>query len=380
MGKKTALKGIKNKEDSVMDRLKEIESRKTEIKAQIETLTVLEEVRKLNEEVDALLIEERDLKERAKRETIARNIEEGNLETKSLNLMEEKKMEEKKYGIESKEYRSAFLKNLMGKELTVEERAVIASANVAGAIPTETQNNIFAKVVEKAPMLDEITLLNVRGNVTFVVEGARTDGVDHKEGEAITESAINLVKVELAGTEIVKLVTISETVKTMTIDAFEEWLTDMLSDSIANAVEGKIFTALEANGTQIAKELNADSIREAVGTLPAAYDKGAKFYVNKRQFFTEVLGLQDKAKHDLVTFANGKYYLLGYEVAMSDKATKLSLANAKKFIGNLPQQIEVKSAYNINNNTYSYSGVAIYDGKLAIAEAAVVITGATATE
>lgn len=363
-----------------MDRLKEIESRKTEIKAQIETLTVLEEVRKLNEEVDALLIEERDLKERAKRETIARNIEEGNLETKSLNLMEEKKMEEKKYGIESKEYRSAFLKNLMGKELTVEERAVIASANVAGAIPTETQNNIFAKVVEKAPMLDEITLLNVRGNVTFVVEGARTDGVDHKEGETITESAINLVKVELAGTEIVKLVTISETVKTMTIDAFEEWLTDMLSDSIANAVEGKIFTALEANGTQIAKELNADSIREAVGTLPAVYDKGAKFYVNKRQFFTEVLGLQDKAKHDLVTFANGKYYLLGYEVAMSDKATKLTLANAKKFVGNLPQQIEVKSAYNINNNTYSYSGVAIYDGKLAIAEAAVVITGATATE
>ena len=69
-------------------------------------------------------------------------------------------MEEKKYGIESKEYRSAFLKNLMGKELTVEERAVIASANVAGAIPTETQNNIFAKVVEKAPMLDEITLLS----------------------------------------------------------------------------------------------------------------------------------------------------------------------------------------------------------------------------
>ena len=48
-----------------MDRLKEIESRKAEIKAQVETLTVLEEVRKLNEEVDSLLIEERDLIDRA---------------------------------------------------------------------------------------------------------------------------------------------------------------------------------------------------------------------------------------------------------------------------------------------------------------------------
>lgn len=360
-----------------MDRLKEIESRKAEIKSKVETLTDIEEIRKLTEEVDALNVEERDLTERETRKQIADGIQNGTIEAKNIDLKKEEiKMEEKKFGIETKEFRSAFLKRLMGKELSVEERAIVTAENVEGAIPTSTQNSIFEKVVKKAPMLDEITLLNVKGNVSFAVEGARPDGADHEEGATIAESAINLVKVDLAGTEIVKLVTISETVKTMTIDAFEDWLTDMLADSIANAVESKIFTTLESNGAQLAKAVSADSIREAVGTLPAAYDNGAKWYVNKKQFFTEILALQDAAKNDLVTFANGKYYILGYEVATSDKATKLTLANAKKFVGNLAQQIEIKSAYDINTNTYKYSGVAIYDGKLAISEAAVVIAGA----
>lgn len=357
-----------------MDRLKEIESRKTDIKALVKSLTDIEEVRKLNEEVDRLLIEEKDLKEKIERKKLADDINDGNVTAKNIVLKEEKKME-KKYGIETEEYRSIYLRNLMGKELTVEERAVITSSDTNGAIPTATQNTIFEKVVKKAPMLDEITLLNVRGNVTFVVEGERTDAAEHTEGAAINESEVNLIKVELAGKEIVKLITISETVKTMSIDAFEDWLTDMLSDSIANAVEGKIVTIMETAGTQLAKAISADSIREAIGSLPAQFDDGAKWYVNKKQFFTEILSLQDNAKNDLVTFANGKYYILGYEVKTSDKATKLTIANAKKFVGNLSQEIQVKSAYNIGNNTYSYSGVAIFDGKLAIPNSAIVIAG-----
>jgi len=350
-----------------MDRLQEIKTRKNEIKTFLETLTDVEEVRKLNEEVEALNTEEKEIKEAQ--------------ETKKIEKEEELDME-KKFDLANKEYRNAFLKQLMGKELTSEERAVITSttANSAGnAIPTETQDSIFSKVAKKASMLDEVTLLNVYGNVEFVVETARSDASDHTEGATITESAINLVKVSLAGKEIVKLVTISETVKTMTIDAFENWLTDMLADSIATAIEGKIVSEIETNGTKIAKDVSADSIREAVGSLPSFYDSNAKWLVNKKQFFTSILGLQDKAKHDLVTFANGKYYILGYEVLMSDKATKLSLGDGKKVVANLPQAIQIKSDYDIHNNTYDYAGVAMFDVKLATADAYVVLAG-TPTE
>ena len=59
-----------------------------------------------------------------------------------------------------KEYRDIYLSKLMGKELNEEERSVLVAND--GAIPTETQNTIFEKIIKKAPMLDEITLLNVK--------------------------------------------------------------------------------------------------------------------------------------------------------------------------------------------------------------------------
>lgn len=218
-------------------------------------------------------------------------------------------------------------------------------------------------------MLDEITLLNVKGNVSFYVEGTRTDGTDHEEGANITESEVPLIKVDLAGTEIVKLVTISDTVKQMSISAFENWLTDMLSDSIANAIESKIFSSVETNGTQVSGSLDAAGLRSLVAGLPAGYENGAKFYVNKSLFYNNILALQDLSKNELVTREGGKYFILGYEVSISDRATKISFGNAKKFVGNLAEDINIHTQYNIGNNTYSYSGVAIYDGKLADATA-----------
>ena len=70
-----------------------------------------------------------------------------------------------------------------------------------------------------------------------------------------------------------------------------------------------------------------------------------------------------------MTRENGKYFILGYEVSISDKANKVSFGNAKKFVGNLAEDINIHTQYNIGNNTYSYSGVAIYDGKVADATA-----------
>ena len=260
----------------------------------------------------------------------------------------------------------------MGKELNEEERIILVAED--GAIPTETQNTIFEKVVKKAPMLDEITLLNVKRNVSFYVEGTRTDGADHTEGADITESDVPLIRVDLAGTEIVKLVTISDTVRTMSIPAFEGWLTDMLSDSIANAIEAKIFNKIETTGTTVSGSLDAAGIRSLVAGLPAGYEAGAKFYANKSLFYNNILALQDLSKNEVVTREGGKYFMLGYEVVISDKATKLTFGNAKKFVGNLAEEINIHNQYNIGNNTYSYSGVAIYDGKVADATAFQVLT------
>lgn len=343
-----------------MTRKEEIEARKVEIREEVKLAEDIEKVEELEKEVDALNEEETQIDEQEKNKKTAEEMEEKKSVVKEIK-MEERKMENKK------EYRDIYLSKLMGKELNEEERSILVAED--GAIPTETQNTIFEKIVKKVPMLDEITLLNVKGNVSFYVEGTRTDGTDHEEGANITESEVPLIKVDLAGTEIVKLVTISDTVKQMSISAFENWLTDMLSDSIANAIESKIFSSVETNGTQVSGSLDAAGLRSLVAGLPAGYENGAKFYVNKSLFYNNILALQDLSKNELVTREGGKYFILGYEVSISDRATKISFGNAKKFVGNLAEDINIHTQYNIGNNTYSYSGVAIYDGKLADATA-----------
>ena len=348
-----------------MTRKKEIEARKVEIRAEVEEAETTEQVEELEKEVDALNEEETQIEAQEKEKEEADEMEEKKSAVKEIE-MEERKMENKK------EYRELYLSSLMGKQLDEEERSILVAED--GAIPTETQNTIFEKLVKKAPMLDEITLLNVKGNVSFYVEGTRTDGADHVEGADITEASVPLIKVDLAGTEIVKLVTISDTVRTMSISAFEEWLTDMLSDSIANAIEAKIFNKIETTGTTVSHALDAEGIRSLVAGLPAGYEDGAKFYVNKSLFYNNILALQDLSKNEVVTREGGKYFMLGYEVVISDKATKVTFGNAKKFVGNLAEDINIHTQYNIGNNTYSYSGVAIYDGKVADATAFQVLT------
>ena len=67
-----------------MDRLKEIESRKEEIKSQVNALTDLEEIRKLKDEVDKLNLEEKDLRVKLEENKIASAINETKLDVKNI--------------------------------------------------------------------------------------------------------------------------------------------------------------------------------------------------------------------------------------------------------------------------------------------------------
>lgn len=136
-----------------------------------------------------------------------------------------------------KVYRSAFFKTLLGQTLTDAESRSIATSNVAGAIPTETANEVIRKLKQLVPMLNEVTLLHVAGNVSIAVEGTKNAASLHTENGEINESEDSLVTITLGSYEIVKLIRISKSVRTMTISAFESWLVDMITESLAEKIE-----------------------------------------------------------------------------------------------------------------------------------------------
>lgn len=384
-------------------RIKEIEARLAAIKKEIEERGDAMKA----EEIDALEKETKELtEERAgliaaaeKRNGILDNIAKGGgVSIRSFGKKEEDNADpDDPFG--TPEYRSAWLKNLRRLPLTDAEKRAYANASSTGAevVPTQTANEIISKVKKLAPMLNEVTLLHVKGAVKFVVEGTNNDAAIHTENAAITPAADTLTTVTLSGYEIVKLVQISDTVMTMSIAAFESWIVDMLAEAIARKVEDffingtgssqpkgidKANTWDATNSVTVGKDANltAANVQTLIGLLNAGYDRNAKFVMSKRTLFTDFMPLQDTSKNHIVTVQGNNYFVYGYPVLLSDyvKEHEAFLGDFKKVCANLAESINVKNAYDIDTNSYKYSGIAIFDCQPAIGEAFVKLVKATA--
>lgn len=295
-------------------------------------------------------------------------------------------------------YRVAFFKRLQGKELSPEELTAYSSgASSAGAvIPTQTAEEIITKLKERAPLLQEITLLQVQGNVTFAVEGTNNAAAIHTENASITPAADTLVKVSLSGWEVTKLIQVSDTVKTMSINAFEGWLVDMLVESIADKISDMIINGTgssqakgiekantwgDTNSVSVTKagSLTAANVQTLIGLLGGGYDANAKFLMSKKTLYTDFMPLQDNSKNDIVTREGRNYYVYGYPVLIDSRVTEHEayLGDLKKYVANLAESVNVKADFDIDTNSNKYLGVAIFDGAPALGEAFVKLAKAT---
>ena len=374
-------------------RIKEIEARLAAIKKEIEERGDAMKA----EEIDALEKETKELtEERAgliaaaeKRNGILDNIAKGaGIVSRTFEQKQDNADPDDPFG--TPEYRSAWLKNLRRLPLTDAEKRAYANASNTGAevVPTQTANEIISKVKKLAPMLNEVTLLHVKGAVKFAVESANNDAAIHTENEAITPATDTLTTVTLTGYEIIKLVQISDTVMTMSIAAFESWIVDMLAEAIARKVEDffingtgssqpkgidKANTWGETNSVTVAAaaSLTAANVQTLIGLLNAGYDRNAKFAMSKKTLFTDFMPLMDTSKNHIVTVQGNNYFVYGYPVLLSDyvKEHEAFLGDFKKVCANLAENINVKNAYDIDTNSYKYSGIAIFDCTPAIGEA-----------
>ena len=374
-------------------RIKEIEARLAAIKKEIEERGDAMKA----EEIDALEKETKELtEERAgliaaaeKRNGILDNIAKGaGIVSRTFEQKQDNADPDDPFG--TPEYRSAWLKNLRRLPLTDAEKRAYANASGTGAevVPTQTANEIISKVKKLAPMLNEVTLLHVKGAVKFAVEGTNNDAAIHKENAAIAAAADTLTTVTLTGYEIIKLVQISDTVMTMSIAAFESWIVDMLAEAIARKVEDFFINGTGSsqpkgidnantwrteNSVTVTRDdsLTAANVQTLIGLLNAGYDRNAKFAMSKKTLFTDFMPLQDNSKNHIVTVQGNNYFVYGYPVLLSDyvKEHEAFLGDFKKVCANLAENINVKNAYDIDTNSYKYSGIAIFDCTPAIGEA-----------
>lgn len=293
---------------------------------------------------------------------------------------------------QDKEYRSAWLKTLMGKPLTeTEQRAYgTASDSALPAIPEHTSNKIIKKMYEVAPILQKCKIFHVPGNFKFAVEGTNNDAALHTENAAITAASDNLGSVSLTGYEIVKLVKASRATARMTIGAFESYIVEIIAEAVARKIENYIFSGTGSNqpggvaqggkGTNGAYTDGTDQVTVAktatvseedviklYGMLASGYERNAIWTMSKATFFAHFYALMNKSKNNLIEFANGKYYIMGCEVYFTGSLAvgEAYLGDFDYIVGNYSQDITVvKSEHSgLATNSIDYLGSCVFDSK-----------------
>ena len=151
------------------------------------------------------------------------------------------------------EYRTAFFKSLLGKELTDGETRAYQAAqaekrsdtfntlsNSAAVIPMQTLNEVISQARPVGGLFNEIRLFNVPSNLSVPVGTPKDAASWHTEGAPVERKSVTATAVTFTGRELIKILSMSAAVKRMEIAAFESYLTQELKSSISDAINAAI--------------------------------------------------------------------------------------------------------------------------------------------
>ena len=367
--------------------LVDVENRIAELDAAVETMAEAAEIDAATEEKRALLQRRAELAEIMQRTADAQSLTEGKARPdKIIETVSNERRTDMNYEVNSPEYRDLWLRNLQGR-LTPEERNGFtqSSTYATNAIPTEVSAKFFEKMKKLAPMLSEITLLRVAGNIQFVAEGTRNAAAKHTENDEISVAQDTTVKVSLGAIEFFKILGISESAKLMSIDAFEAWLIEMLAGDIARAIDdyiindstnGVVALTFTTGTNQILNTATTGytykNVIDLIALLPAAYDAEAKFLVNKKTLYGSIASIVDSNGRPIFVESTERGVagrLMGYDVLVDDYVTTankaLYLGKWTDIVGNLSQDVNVITYPDYDHAQVKYRGGAFFDSKVA---------------
>lgn len=315
------------------------------------------------------------------------------------------------------EYRSAFYKHLMGRELTEAERIAFKAvnaerrsnefntlSNAAAVIPTQTLDEILVKARKQGGLMSVARAFNVPSNISIPVATPGAAAQWHVEGSVVESGKASTVPVTFAGYELMRVLSLSAATQGMSIDAFEGYLSDELNASITSALaaamidgtgEGQatgIITGITwVEGTNLltidaSTPIGFTDILDCIGMLPRGYGKNAKFVMSNRTLYRDVYGIADEVNRpvylaDMTSEGQGR--VLGFDVVIDDylEDHEILFGDFRYYGYNLPVGIalDVSRESSFRSGLIDYRALAIADAKPIVPEAFVRVTKATAS-
>lgn len=343
-----------------------------EMEAEGADLDALEaEVRSINEEIEGRKAAEA---QKAKiRAAVAQGAGEVIEKAPKTEAREDKKM----FAVESIEYRNAWVKSLINREMTTEERSALSSAGAV--IPTMTVNAVWDKLIKPAELLGRVDVSQFPSYVRFPKATTFNAATSQAVGGTITESSDAIGYVDLVPAEYVKLLTVGADIDHMAIDAAHDWIVNNLVDSIryamnkdilignnSNAFKG-ITASVNANATNIPATVDKASLLKIMGTLGANYQNGAIWIMSPKMFFEDIMSITQL--NDYVINNGFQYKLFGHDVVLMSEAVISSketifYGDPKAYKVNIFKPLEVKPFETATTTNLQFRGACLADGEL----------------
>lgn len=255
-----------------MTRKEEIETRKVEIRKEVESAENVEQVEKLEVELDALNEERKQIESHEKDEITSKKITE---EKSKVIEREERKMKNEKELRNSKEYIDAYAEYVKtGKD---EELRSLLSENVTSgtiAVPDFVLDEVKT-AWDKSDIMSLVKKTYIKGNLKVQFEISGGDAVVHTEGSAaVAEETLSEGIATITPASIKKWISISDEVMDLRGEAFLKYIYNELTYKIVKKASDLLvakIAALPQTATATSPSAVKIAIEPSVSTVAKAY-------------------------------------------------------------------------------------------------------------
>lgn len=389
--------------------LEEIETRAREIKGQIDTDPETN-VTKLNIEIEGLNQAKENIKEKENQQVeeqrsynpITGAQLRGQHEVPTKNI----------FG--SEEYRSAFFKTMLGKNLSdIEQRTFnrameqqdiehrsdefASSSNSSAVLPETTLNEVISKARTRGGLLANVRTFNMPTKIRIPVGTPQDRAEWHTEGEEVEADKPVTASVQFEANEILKVFSISVKAKTMSISAFESYLVEELTNCVVEAIEYALINGTgRGQGQGILTGVKWDKnnsltltgkytdFTKALGMLKRGYAQNANFAMSNATLYNTVYGVMDNNQRPIFiqdAQRENVGYVFGKQVIVDDNIPDGTIILGDfNYVGyNLPQGIMLESSResSFRSGLIDYRAMAVADTRVLMDEAFIKLSSAS---
>ena len=336
-----------------------------EIDAPEADLDALEqEARSINEELESRKAEE------AKRNEIREAVKNGSGdEIEIVNFKEENEEKKEMFTKESKEYRDAFMANLVGRA-TPEQRAILADNTAYGdglALPVALDEEIWDQINNDHPILRDVAVL--RSGIAIKVTRITPVAVSKKMDSATSaEQTMTGVDVVLVGADYHTYVTLSYAEAQMSQGAMERFLVKEVADALGDALAKDVFARILSDATTAQKvtattDLFAD-VKSALALATQA--RRPVVYAPASSYYNIIGAIQQGSPFNMGA-------ALGIEVRLDNAATKVTVVDPGLFVLNIIHDTMVETQRDAKESCFIIGSYLRAEGTLRKVKAAAYI-------